>query len=231
MIMAPQTEVINEPVPNVRSARRPQWTLSKVLWAILVFGLVLSNYWTAIRLQKAEGELRKLYAEVGHLDIQDHTKVAASRIPDDTPLLWQFRVYVPQNEKCRVAYSTRWFADASRPDWYSFIAVPAGESVVTTRIGSDERDGAWKISTSVRQNTNVSRSTTVLPDDQVTIFKQHRHAISSGQVGAETVQTNRQETLKLLEDKWILGESAIPLFGERPPVNDIVGVFLELQPD
>jgi hypothetical protein len=222
----------NEPSADVMFIRRGgRWTLRQMLGVLVVGTVAMSHLWTSRQLHRARAELESMRSEVGYLNIRDEAQLAVARVPDDEPLVWRFRIHNPQNNRMRLAYSTRWLSGSVRPDWYSFAAIPAGESLITARVAADPRDSLWKISVIIRQGNSETRLATELPESQVPIFRGSHHAISTGEVETRTLQRPPQRPIKLLEDKWLVDESPMVLFGQRPPDTDVIGVFLEIQPD
>lgn len=201
-----------------------------------VFGLVViaalasgfaANFY---RLRQTEQELERLRAEIGYLPPTPADMIAAVRAPSDQPLTFKLRVRVPETTNYRVAYSTVLPRGASTPAWYAAATLPGGESYVTVRIDKDPRDERWKISTLVRSRRGTQRTATVLPPDQVAVFRQSHQRISTG-VGLTPVTRASAESLRLLDERWLVGEGALLLYGDRPPDRDQIGVYAELQPD
>ncbi len=208
-----------------------RWSLRGLLVAMAIVSLVATNVWLNYRLRATRTELTKLRSEVGYLHIDDEQRFAAARIPDDDPLTWRFRVYVPEQTRCRLAYTTRWLAGKATPDWYSYLAIPVGESQIIATIQTDPRDGLWKVSAMVRHDGTTVRSATFLPEEQIEVFRTPQQAISNAKVGTATVQTETTKPLRLLEDKLLVGEGGLVLYGARAPDSDTLGMFLEIQPD
>ena len=45
------------------------------------------------------------------------------------------------------------------------------------------------------------------------------------------VTTDKSAALRLLDERWLVGEGGLLLYGDRPPERDQIGVYAELQPD
>ncbi|MEM6979200.1 MAG: hypothetical protein AAF539_05985 [Planctomycetota bacterium] len=197
-----------------------------------ILALIAGNVITVSRLRRAESELTMLRKEVGYLPAAGRNDVVAARVPTDEALTYRFRVRVPDQAAVRLAYSTWLPKQKMQPNWYSAIVVPPGESMVTIRIAEDPRDQRWKVSALVRGTqppTGTRRMGTVLPSDHVAIFRGTHDVISNG-VSGRSVKADRDKSLRLLDERWIIGGQALLLYGDRPADDDLVGVFAELQP-
>jgi hypothetical protein len=71
---------------------------------------------------------------------------------------------------------------------------------------------------------------TVLPPDHVGVFRGSHEVISQG-ITRETRVVPSNETIRLLEERWLVGETALLLYGDRAPDEDQIGIYAELQPD
>lgn len=129
----------------------------------------------------------------------------------------------------RIAYSTLLPRGGSQPEWYAAIALSSGESTVTIRIAEDPRDERWKISTLVRDARGTRRIGTVLPDDHTAAFRGSHDVIRTG-ITSKTTARDAQDSLRLLDERWLVGEGGLLLYGDRPPEQDQIGVYAELQP-
>ena len=194
--------------------------------------IALSSGWaaTTLRLRTAEAELAVLRSQTGYLQPSDAEQIAAVRVDSDQALTYRLRVRVPELPAFRVAYSTSWRKGEPGPEWYSAIDLPPGESNLTVRIEEDPRDSRWKISTIVRSERGTKRMGTVLPPEQVRVFRRSNDVVSAG-IGKQTSFASRSETIRMLDERWLVGEGGLLLYGSKEPDNDIIGVFAELQPD
>ncbi|MFK8115430.1 MAG: hypothetical protein AB8B91_24750 [Rubripirellula sp.] len=193
---------------------------------MLTVGLVL----TALRLRTANQELRSLQAEVGYLAETSQDQIAASRIRNDVePLTYRFRVRVPATG-FRVAYSSLWPKHSPGPAWFGAVPVPPGESTVTVRIHEDPRDHRWKISTIIATPKKSDRMGTVLPSEHEQAFRGSHQVIRAG-VGQETLAVDQSRSIRLLDERWLVGEEGLLLYGNREPEHDQIGIYAELQPD
>ena len=182
------------------------------------------------QLQQANTELESLRQEVGYLPETADQQVAAARAPSDLPLTYRFRVRVPSQPKFRIAYSSLWEKDSANPSWYSAIDVPPGDSTVLVRILEDPRDEIWKITTLVRSVRGTKRMATTLPEDHVAIFRQSNDVVSAS-IGYAATVADTDASIRMLDERWLVGEGAQFLYGDKPPEEDQIGVFAELQRD
>ncbi len=211
------------------SAFRPRFSLRQSLVFAAVMGLVLSYALNFRRMRIAEYELRRLQNEVGYLEGWESDEIAAVRIAADQPLTWQARVHVPSSARYRLAYSAVWRSESSKPDWFSAVRMPAGESIVTIRVLKDPRDDRWKISTAVRNPDATDRAGTVLPDEISEVLRGSHDVISAG-IRQQTTTRSVGQSLRLFDERYFSGSSLL-LYGDRPPEEDLIGIFAELQPD
>ncbi len=137
---------------------------------------------------------------------------------------------VPPSPKFRVAYSSIWHQDAACPAWFAAVDLPPGESLVIVRVQEDPRDGRWKITTLVQSERGTKRVATALPEEHVRAFRGSHDAISMG-VGRETTKVAQKRSIRLLDERWLVGEGGLLLYGDKTPERDQIGIYAELQPD
>ena len=123
-----------------------------------------------------------------------------------------------------------WPKSGSKPVWFGAVKVPPGESLVVVQVLKDIRDDRWKIATLLRGPEGTRRMSTNLPATQVSVFRGSHDWISAG-ITAETWHKPVGESLRLLDERLLVGEGAMMLYGDGPPPDDLTGVFAELQPD
>ena len=215
---------------RVRKSLPRNLSLREFLGWVTVVALLVGLVLTGRRLAKVEGELAALRREVGHLAPSEPDEIAAVRVPSDLPLTYRMRVRVPQSRDYRVAYSSLLPKHSATPQWYGAVPVPPGESVVTVRVAKDPRDERWKITTLVNSSKGTQRMSTVLPPDHVGGFRETHDVVSTG-VGRETLAVQPGESIRLLDERWLVGDAGLLLFGDRPPPEDQMGVYAELQPN
>ncbi len=219
----------NSGSPARRSIHR--WSLREYLGLVTIISLVVALVSTSMRLRRSEAELSVLRKQFGYLSETDPGQIAAARAPSDQPLTYRMRVRVPQDAgSFRVAYSSHWPRDATGPLWYGAVEVPPGDSMITVRILQDPRDERWKISAIVSAPIGTKRMATVLPREHVEIFKGSHEVLSTG-VGRQTLAVAMDRPIRLLDERWLVGEAGLLLYGDRAPESDQIGVYAELQPD
>ena len=222
--------------PNQRPGpRKMRFSLRDLFFFITIAGLVVAFWSTYQQLSKSQSELALLRAESGYLSPTPKNQIAAVRVRNNQPLTYQMRIRVPEDKRFRVAYSSVWKQAEAAPDWYSAIALPPGESTLIVRIMEDPRDGRWKIallvhSSMANSTLGTKRMATTLPDEHTRVFRGSHDVITSS-IGRQTVSVPQTESIRLLEEKWQVGEGGLMLYGDRPPTRDQIGVFAELQPD
>jgi len=210
-----------------------RWSLSlrEYLGLVTIVILVMGLVFTIQRQRRIEAELTRLRAETGYLQETGPGQIAAARAPSDQPLTYRVRVRVPQGSaRFRVAYSSLWPRHSTAPQWFGAVPVPAGESLVTIRILEDPRDRRWKIATLVASVEGNQRMATVLPPEQAKIFRGSHDVVSTG-VSRKTHSAAATDPIRLLDERWLVGEGALLLYGDRAPENDQIGIYAELQPD
>lgn len=208
-----------------------QFSLRQLLWVVTWIALVCGNAISITRMRRAESALADLRSETGYLSPTSNDQIAALRAPSDTPLSYVFRVRIPATGEFdyRIAYSTLLPKGKTQPDWYAMIAVRPGESLVTIRIAEDPRDERWKISTLVRDRDGVRRIGTTLPDSHTAAFRTSTNRISTGLDGKMVVLPDGS-SMRLLDDRWLVGDKSLLLSGDKPVTSDQIGVYAELQP-
>ncbi len=222
---------MNEEAPATSPRRLPvQFSLTWLLTVLLVVALASAYGVTAARLRSAEAELIRLRKETGYLPPTDEDEIAAVRLISDQPMTYRLRVRVPASPRYRIAYSSLWPESAAAPRWFGAVAVPPGESVVTVRILRDPRDDRWKITALRRGADGTRRMATVLPEKHVDIFCGSHDWLGSG-VTRQCSTRPIGQSLRLLDERVLVGEGAMMLYGDGPPSGEMVGVFAELQPD
>ena len=201
-----------------------------LLTLVLVVALAAGYFISQRRLHQAESELSRLRAETGYLSASDAEQIAAARAPSDQPLTYRFRVRVPETPKFRVAYSSVWEQDSAAPTWFAAVDLPPGESLVIVRVQEDPRDDRWKLTTLVQSDRGSKRVATALPEEHVKIFRGSHDAISMG-VSRQTTKVAKDHSIRLLDERWVVGEGGLLLYGNQSPQRDQIGIYAELQPD
>ncbi len=201
-----------------------------LLTLVLVVALAAGYFISQRRLHQLEGELSRLRTENGYLSASDSGQIAAARAPSDQPLTYRVRVRVPETPKFRVAYSSVWEQDSADPTWFAAVDLPPGESLIIVRVQEDPRDDRWKLTTLVQSDRGTKRVATALPEEHVKIFRGSHDAISMG-VSRQTTKVAKDHSIRLLDERWVVGEGGLLLYGNQSPQRDQIGIYAELQPD
>jgi hypothetical protein len=217
---------------DIRSDGRSKhsFSLREYIGAVTIAMVVVGLIATGMRLRRADTELARLHAQLGYLSETDPGQIAAARAPSDQPLSYRVRLRVPAKLKYRVTYSSMLPKDSIDPDWYGAVPVPQGESTLTVRIHQDPRDHRWKILASIVGEQGTRRMATVLPEDQTEIFRGSHDVVATG-IGTETLAAGGDDSIRLLDERWLVGEAGLLLYGDSPPEQDQIGIYAELQPD
>lgn len=218
-----------EPTPAKSTV--PRISLREYISWVTIIMLSLGLVVTSRRLRQRETELASMRKEFGYLKETDPGQIAAARAPSEQPLTYRLRVRIPDGSTdYRVAYSSHWPQQATAPMWYGAVPVPPGESIVTIQILEDPRDRRWKIATVVSAALGTKRMATALPPEHVEVFRGSHDVVSTG-IGRETIAAASSQSIRLLDERWLVGETALLLYGDRAPGEDQIGVYAELQPD
>lgn len=223
----------NDPArPESRAAACGRWNLSlrEALGVVTIIALAAAHAVLLVRFRDAQRELETLRAETGFLPPTDLGQIAAVRIPSNEPLTYRVRVRVPAEASYRVAYSSVVPEGRAVPAWFAAVDLPPGDSVVTVRVAKDPRDERWKIATLVQSGRGNKRIATGLPEEHIAVFRGSSEIVSAG-VGRSVVSGDSSASIRLLDERWLVGEGALLLYGDRPTERDQVGIYAELQPD
>ncbi len=215
---------------KIATGSKRSFSLREYFGAVTIVMLTLGLIATSIRLRHADAELAQLHAQLGYLAKTEPGQIAAARVPSDQPLTYKVRLRVPQSPRFRISYSSMLPHDSIDPSWYGAVPVPAGESTLTVRIHEDPRDDQWKILAMVTSETGTRRMATVLPADHTQIFRGSHEVLATG-IGRETIVADAKDSIRLLDERWLVGEGGLLLYGDRAPEHDQVGIYAELQPD
>src|SRR5262245_49467783 len=83
--------------------RRTGLRLTLILIAIL--GMWFAVHWS-LKAQRLQADFQRLAIAVGHLPVDDPTKVYVACVPSDEKLVWRFRIYLPANYESREIYGS-----------------------------------------------------------------------------------------------------------------------------
>ncbi len=192
--------------------------------------LTIGLFATTRRLRRADEELVRLHDQLGFLAETPAGQIAAARAPCDQPLTYKVRIRVPPSPKFRVSYSSMLPQGSTSPSWYGAVPIPSGESTLTVRIHEDPRDHQWKLQAMVTGQAGTRRMATVLPEDHTEVFRGSHEVVATG-IGHQTFAADANASIRLLDERWLVGEGGLLLYGDRPPDRDQIGIYAELQPD
>lgn len=234
-IAADVQESMSAENPDSATRPEPRWfplrySLTGMLNLLLLVALASACVISITRLRRAEAELARLREETGYLPPSGDDEIAAVRLTSDQPMTYRLRVRVPQSPAYRIVYSSHWPESRTSPQWFGAVGVPPGESVVTVQVVKDPRDERWKITTLRRGLDGTRRIATALPESQVKVFRGSHDWLSSG-VTRHSSTRPVGDSLRLLDERVLVGEGAMMLYGDGPPADAMLGIFAELQPD
>ncbi|WP_145169008.1 hypothetical protein [Rubripirellula lacrimiformis] len=217
--------------PTTRQ-RRLRLSLREILGGVTLAVFALGWGTTVMKLRSVQADLSRLRSEVGYLEPTAEGQMAALRAPADQPLTYRFHVRCPPGSvKHRLAYSVLLERGQVHPTWFGAVPIAAGDAVVTVRIQEDPRDSRWKISVVADQASRVRRISTALPPEWVAIFRESHEVVSTGIPRGQQVAADPKQSIRVLDERWLVGEGSLLLYGDRPPDSDQLGVYAELQPD
>lgn len=206
-------------------------SLRELIGLVTIAALAVAVGSLIVQTRAMRNELSRYRVEVGYLQPTGDDEIAASRAPFDEPLAWKFRVRVPDGQpRYRLTYATTWPRGERSPKWYGAVPIEPGESRVTVRIMRDQRDQRWKASVVVSSKNQTRRMASVLPPEQVEIFRGSHQQLARG-IDRGTVSVSAGESIRVLDQRYLVGEGSLMLFGDSPPKSDQIGVYAELQPD
>ena len=190
---------------HARSNRWGRISIVGLLTALSFVALASAYSITLARLRSAAAEVRRLRNETGYLEPSSEDQVAAVRLVSDQPMTYRVRIRVPEAVPYRVVYSSVWPADATGPKWNGALPIPPGESIIILRVLKDQRDERWKITGS--------------------------HEWLRSGVPRKTSRSPVGQSMRLFDDRALVGEGAMMLYGDSTPRGNMIGIFAELQPD
>ncbi|MEO1617334.1 MAG: hypothetical protein AAFV88_15900 [Planctomycetota bacterium] len=208
----------------------PTFSLLGLIGLVLLVASLCGNFVTIGKLRSAETELVRLRAEAGYLEPTRETEIAAMRLSSDLPMAYRLRIRIPDGTPYRLVYSAIWPKGNSGPQWFGAVEVPPGEFEVLVRVLKDPRDERWKMTALRRSAAGTRRIATALPKACRDVFLGSHDWLRAG-IARETLVRPSGESLRLLDERALVGEGAMMLYGDKPPPQDMVGVFAELQPD
>jgi hypothetical protein len=156
--------LLNAPQTMPKAQRRPQVSLFAALLLMTIVGMaiVMANLWREIAPMRTE--LRALRTELGHLTIDDPTKIQAITVSSDDERTSRWRIYIPPGElisiHCNVGDVPQ--TGIPRPTDRAVPLDPV-ENLVTLKFFRDELDGKWKY----RFGTSTATVRGMASDDKI----------------------------------------------------------------
>lgn len=214
------------------AARGLQFSLRETIGVVTIAVLATALGAMILRFRAAESELNQLRREVGYLSPTPPGQLAAVRVPTQETLTYRVRVRVPDNDlPYRFAYSSMWPASSTGPAWFGAVPLSPGESVATVTVAIDPRDRRWKVSARVSSLEGTRRMATALPPEQSNVFRGSHEVLSTGIRRGQTVCVAPDASIRVLDERWLVGEGSLLLYGDRAPESDQIGIYAEVQPD
>jgi hypothetical protein len=134
-----------------------------LLTAIVALGVTL---WQAHReLASLRPEVRRLRQELGHLSIDDETKIYAIEIPTMAPNTWKWRVYLPPGRAFEMNTQLKRIPGRpkglNRREWLNTLSGPSntiasGEFTIEAKMEKGEVAGSWFLHTMDLNNNGAS---------------------------------------------------------------------------
>jgi hypothetical protein len=122
----------------------PRFSLltSFLLLTIAGMAIVVVRLWREVSPLRAE--VWQLRDETGRLSIDDPTRIHAIEVRTSEPLLWKFRVWVPEGEKAIVR--SRWggVPRVGVPEAQAGLHLVPGEQWITYRVKHSPSQNAWQ---------------------------------------------------------------------------------------
>ena len=138
---------------------RPRISLLAALLLMTIFGMAI----VVVRLWREVGPLRaeivQLRNETGRLSIDDPTRIHAIEVRTSEPLLWKWRVWVPQGQTVLARYHFGSMPSSGVPPASGSLHLKPGENWVTLRAHV-KRPSSW----SARLETAGSYVGTGIPE-------------------------------------------------------------------
>jgi hypothetical protein len=133
--------MVDEQVSQSRPFR-PRISLLSAIMLMTIAGMaiVIAQLWSEVGPLRAE--LVKLHNETGRLSVDDPTKIHAIEVRTSEPLMWKWRVWVPEGPTVLARY--RWGSNPSSgtPPASASLQLKPGENWVTLRA-HDKRPNSW----------------------------------------------------------------------------------------
>ena len=128
---------------------------------LTIAALAVTVWRQSVESEPLREEVRRLRQELGHLSIDDESKIYAIRVATTYPGMHRFRIYLPKNRKfninARVGSVPGKRRSQSRKEWLTSLAgsgsssgVESGEFTVDVEVHSDrDRPDHWNLAYSI----------------------------------------------------------------------------------
>jgi hypothetical protein len=145
---------------NERS-RRPRISILTALLLLTIAGLTVTVWRQSFEAEPLRREVRRLRQELGHLTIDDESKIYAIQVPSANLDTKRFRVYLPKNRKfvlcSRIHTIPGKKAGQSRKEWFATLGgsgsastIDSGEFTIDVFVKrSDEDPDHWNLHNSI----------------------------------------------------------------------------------
>ena len=169
-------------MPYLPLSRRslPRWV------NLLLIGLTLVGCVAFVNIQRElallSQEHSRIVSAVGEMEIVDPQLVHIKALKTDDPLLWQWRVYLPEAAKCNFYYSVGTRGSSNGSDMVS----SRSEFIARIGLSKPRRGGAMQMFTRCVGHTGVS---TFGNDEFADFLIEHRDQLKVEQLGSEGVRT------------------------------------------
>jgi hypothetical protein len=133
----------NEPERMPVRPWRPQISLVAALLLMTIVGMaiVIVQLWKKV--EPLESEVRALRTEVGHLTIDDDTRIQAIGVPTDDAESRRYRIFIPRGEVVFIHCQVGTVPKDGIPEGGRGVPLEPGEHVVSLTFYRDELSGTW----------------------------------------------------------------------------------------
>jgi hypothetical protein len=125
---------------------RPRISILTALLLMTILGMALAIVQLWRELVPLRAELRQLRDETGRLSISDPQKMHAIGVRTNEPLLWKWRIWVPEGAK--VFLGAKWgdVPATGVPTNAQMDQLDPGEQWIEMRVDQDPKDNSWRAS-------------------------------------------------------------------------------------
>jgi hypothetical protein len=125
---------------------RPRISILTALLLMAILAMAIGFVEMRIEVVRMRAELRSLRDETGRLTVEDPQKMYAIGVRTNDPLLWKWRIWVP--EGATVFIGTKWgdVPAAGIPSDGQLNSLDPGEQWITMHAYQDPKDNSWRAS-------------------------------------------------------------------------------------